>query len=66
MKSRGFIGKDTADLRTGQIAFAKGDYATAFKEWLPLANQGHAAAQSNIGFLYYQGLGVQQDYDEAV
>ena len=54
------------DLGTGQRAFAKGDYATAFKEWLPLAKQGNVFAQSNIGFLYYQGLGVPQDYDEAV
>ena len=26
------------------------------------ANQGYAEAQSNLGDLYYQGLGVIQDY----
>ena len=26
------------------------------------ANQGYVEAQSNLGDLYYQGLGVMQDY----
>ena len=55
-----------ADLAAGQQAFKNGDYATAFKEFLPLATQGAPAAQSNVGFLYQEGLGVPQDYKEAV
>jgi TPR repeat protein len=26
------------------------------------ADQGHAAAQHNLGFMYHNGLGVPQDY----
>jgi TPR repeat protein len=32
----------------------------------PLAEQGNPEAQFNLGSLYYQGLGVPQDYREAV
>ncbi len=38
-----------ADLAKGVDAFNRGDYSTAFKEWKPLAEQGHATAQNNIG-----------------
>ena len=30
--------------------------------WLPLAEQGKASAQSNLGVMYYNGQGVPQDY----
>ena len=51
--------------REGQIAYGRGDYAAAYKNWLPLAEQGHADAQGNLGFLYDTGRGVGQDYAEA-
>ena len=54
-----------ADFATGLSAYQKGDYATAIKEWRPLAEQGDAAAQFNLGLLYYDGLGVPQDYTQA-
>jgi TPR repeat protein len=50
----------------GWAALEDGDYATALKEWLPLAEQGDAAAQSNLGYMYDTGNGVLQDYAEAV
>jgi len=50
----------------GMAAYERGDYATAFKEWRPLAEQGHADAQSNLGVMYDQGLGVPQNCTEAV
>jgi TPR repeat protein/S1-C subfamily serine protease len=50
----------------GLAAFERDDYATAFREWLPLAKQGHVRAQALLGFLYFQGHGVLQDYGEAV
>jgi uncharacterized protein len=34
----------------------------ALREWTPLAEQGDADAQSNLGFLYVKGQGVLQDY----
>jgi TPR repeat protein len=50
----------------GQAAYGRGDYATAMRLWRPLAEQGHAVAQSNLGFLYRTGKGVPQDDAEAV
>jgi TPR repeat protein len=54
-----------ADLAAGQQALKNGDYATAHKEFLPLARQGSAVARFAIGFLYDEGHGVAQDYAEA-
>ena len=47
-------------------AFKKGNYAQAMKLLLPLASQGDASAQSNLGLMYANGEGVTQDYKEAV
>jgi hypothetical protein len=55
-----------ADLAAGQKALKSGDYATAFNEFLPLAKQGDASAQFDLGIMYYKGQGVPQDYAEAV
>jgi TPR repeat protein len=40
------------DFQVGLDAFDRGDYATALREWTPLAEQGHAGAQRNLGFMY--------------
>ncbi len=50
----------------GLAAHKRGDYATALREWRPLAEQGDAAAQFNLGVMYSKGRGVPQDYAEAV
>ncbi len=47
-------------------AYQRGDYATALREWRPLAEQGDARAQYNLGVMYYYGEGLPQDYAEAV
>ena len=47
-------------------AHGRGDYAQAFKLFSPLAEQGDAPAQYNIGFMYYNGQGVTQSYQEAL
>jgi uncharacterized protein len=54
-----------ADFTTGLTAYNKGDYATALKVWRPLADQGVAAAQFNIGLMSYDGKGVPMDFTEA-
>jgi len=54
-----------ADFQAGVAADDRGDYATALKEYRPLAEQGHAGAQTNLGWMYAYGLGVPQDYAEA-
>jgi hypothetical protein len=51
-----------ADGNTGMAAFARGDYATALKEFQVLADQGLPAAQAALGQMYLEGLGVQKDY----
>ena len=47
-------------------AYERGDYATALREWKPLAKQGNASAQFNLGMTYANGRGVPQDYKTAV
>src|SRR6266542_355041 len=43
-----------------------GDYATAFRLWRELAEQGDASAQANLGRMYRDGRGVSADQAEAV
>lgn len=61
MPSIGLAGFDE-----GLAAFDKKDYATALREWRPLASNGDARAQFNLGVMYANGRGVPQDYKEAV
>jgi TPR repeat protein len=49
------------DLQVGLDAWDRGDFATALREWTPLAEQGHASAQYNLGQMYREGEGVPQD-----
>ncbi len=55
-----------ADFQAGLEAAERGDYAKALREWRPLAEQGNADAQYNLGLMYENGWGVAQDYAEAV
>ena len=55
-----------ADFNAGFKAYQSGDYQTAFKEWQPLAEQGHADAQFNLGVMHENGEGVLQYYKLAV
>jgi TPR repeat protein len=54
-----------AGFAEGLAAAQRGDYATARNEFRPLAEQGNAAAQSNLGLIYRNGHGVPKDYVEA-
>ena len=56
----------SADFNKGVIAAQNGDWATALKEWKPIAEEGNAAAQFNLGLMYQNGYGVPQDYKESV
>ena len=57
---------DTADkLREAARVYLLGDYATAASLWRPLADQGDAMAQTNLGILYAKGQGVKQDFVRA-
>jgi TPR repeat protein len=50
----------------GVAAYNRKDYAAALREFLPLARQGHVAAQYNMGVMHESGQGVPQDHAEAV
>ena len=50
----------------GFEATTRDDYQTAFKLWLPLAEQGYSSAQYNLGVMYQYGRGVKQNDFEAV
>jgi hypothetical protein len=50
-----------AGLKEGYEALARQDYATAIKEYRPLAERGNAEAQYRIGRMYEFGKGYPQD-----
>ena len=53
------------DFDAGLEAIERGDYAAALREFRPLAGQGDASAQYNLGVMYFVGQGVPQDYTDA-
>jgi TPR repeat protein len=53
------------DSAEGFAAFDRGDFATAFRELNPAAEQGNAMAQYGIGLMYARGLGVTKNDVEA-
>jgi TPR repeat protein len=53
-------------LEDANAAHERGDYATALRLWRPLADQGDAAAQFNLGVMYASGRGIPQNYAEAL
>ncbi|HEY1607286.1 MAG TPA: SPOR domain-containing protein [Allosphingosinicella sp.] len=58
-------GPARADVKAGVDAWQRGDFAAAVGEWRPLADQGDADAQYNMGQAYKLGRGVTQDIDIA-
>ena len=56
------VGPVWAGMDEGFAAIERGD----LNEWRPLAEQGHADAQYNLGVMYNNGQGVTQDYAEAM
>ena len=55
-----------ADYDAGLSAAERGDFATALREWEPLAEQGHARAQTDLGYMHASGHGVPRDDARAV
>jgi TPR repeat protein len=49
----------------GVAAYDRKDYAAALWIFRPLAEQGNASAQNNLGVMYAIGNGIPQDYVEA-
>ena len=53
------------DFQKGLAAYEDGDYATAAKEWTPLAEAVNSDTQFKLGLMYERGNGVLQDFAEA-
>ena len=54
-----------SDFKRGYTAYEAGDYVEVVKWWRKAAEQGHAEAQNNLGWMYSLGKGVPQDDIEA-
>ena len=52
--------------RRGYESYRSGDYAAARETWRTAADYGNDYAQTMLGFLYDQGLGVPQNSAEAI
>ena len=50
----------------GVDAYDKGDFDTAFKIWLPLAQQADLAAMRNVGLMLREGKGTARDPKRAL
>ena len=60
------IDNTKADFNTGLDAYHKGDFKTAFREWLPEAEKGDPHAQHMLGFLYANGRGAELKPEQTV
>ncbi len=54
-----------ADFQAGMDAYNHKEYATALREWRPLAEQRNPHAQFFLGVMFENGFGVPQDYVQA-
>lgn len=55
-----------ADFTTGEQYFKEGSYSAAFNAFLPEADRGDNRSQYYIGYLYYYGFGVSQNFSKAL
>jgi TPR repeat protein len=61
------LGAATAgDYEDGGAAYDRGDFATAKRLWLPLAEQGDAKAQTGLALMYFLGQGVDMNLAAAL
>ncbi len=54
------------ELDNGVWAYKKSNYALALELLKPIAEEGNTTAQGLLGRMYLRGVGVLQDYQEAV
>ena len=60
-----FGGTAPADFKAGLDAYTQNRYEIAFREWLPLAEQGDGLAQLYVARMYEEGKGVRRSFGEA-
>ncbi len=56
----------SADYEKGITAYQSGDYATAIREFQPLAEQGNIDAQVILGHMFEEGYGVDKNLKSAI
>jgi TPR repeat protein len=61
-----FGGAAAGPLEDGRAAYQRGDDATANRLLRPLAEQGDAGAQTDLGWMYANGRGAPQDDAQAL
>jgi uncharacterized protein len=54
------------DYEEGAAAYNRGDFATAKRLWLPLAERGDAKAQTGLALMYFLGQGVDTNLAAAL
>ncbi|BAW80556.1 Sel1 domain-containing protein repeat-containing protein [Candidatus Nitrosoglobus terrae] len=54
-----------ADIESGKKAYRDQDYDVAFKEFMPLAEEGNMTAEYYVGLMYANGYGLPRDPTEA-
>ena len=64
--SRAPQGGPAEQFQAGMEAMERGDYAEAYCAWRPLAEQGDAEAQYNLGWFYANGYGVRVNPETAL
>ena len=57
---------EAGDFQAGQEAYGRGDFVEAVKWYRKAAEQGLSQAQYNLGVMYAEGRGVEQNDAEAV
>jgi len=55
-----------ADVDRGVDAYEQNKHSVALRYWIPLARNGNARAQNNLGVMYQRGLGVAQNFQTAL
>lgn len=50
----------------GQRSEAAGDYQKAFDAYMKAADMGHPQSQAQLGYLYFQGKGVEKNHPKAI
>lgn len=53
------------DFEDGLASYKRGDFTAAFSAFKKAAEQGDARAQVDLGYMYYNGQGITQDYQQA-
>jgi TPR repeat protein len=58
-------GVSAQEIDAANAAYEAGDYTTAARLWLALAEQGNSEAQTLVGLSYFAGRGLPQNFPEA-